>query len=103
MIARSCPAIGDNATPDMQGDIGPDSMRFTGEDGMRLNRGTEVFAEDGFEARLDMTPKRVPDIDLLTRDGQLHLGKPPNISEGPLASRAARKLVTQRDAVKRPI
>jgi hypothetical protein len=56
----------------MQRQIGAYQVRLAGKDGVCLDRGTEIFAEQGIQARLDVASQRLADINLLPGNRQLH-------------------------------
>jgi hypothetical protein len=72
MVARRGVAVDDDATPDMQRNLGPDQVRFAGKTRVCFDRRSKIFADEGFERRFDMAAKRVADFDLLAGDRQLH-------------------------------
>ena len=76
MIARGGMAVEDDATADMQRNLGAHQMRLAREHRMRLDRRAEILAEKAIECRLDMLPQRIADLDLLARDRHLHGGNP---------------------------
>ena len=84
VIGRRPATVDDDAAPDMQRQLGGDQVRLAGKDGMRLDRGSEIFSEQRFELSFDMRAQRLADIDLLARDRQLH-GSAPFSLRGALA------------------
>ena len=74
---------------DMQRQIGANQMRLAGKDGVRLDRGTEIFAEERIEARLDVAPQRLAHINLLSGNRQLHGLTPLARGAGPIHPRSS--------------
>jgi hypothetical protein len=56
----------------MQRQIGAYQMRLASEDGVGLDCGAEIFAEQRIQACLDVAPQRLAHINLLPGNRQLH-------------------------------
>jgi hypothetical protein len=60
----------------MQRQLYGNQVGFAGKDRMRLDRGAEILSKQRFECPFDVRAQRLPDIDLLARDRQLHRSAP---------------------------
>src|SRR6185312_7787626 len=57
---------------DMDRYVGAQPMRLARKDHMRLDRLPEIFLDHSLQRIRDMLAKGIADIDLLTRNGELH-------------------------------